>query len=451
MRETIGDIGRIAWPSITEMILTSLAGLVDQVMVGNLNPLAISAVGLTNQPKMLLQACFIAFNVGSTALIARFRGAGQQGDACRVMRQNMMLTLFISAVMSVIGYIFAEPMIRFMGSNEPQTLAWGIQYFRIQMVGLTSQTLAMSVTAALRGVGNTRASLVLNTSSNIVNVFLNYGLIYGNFGMPRMEVAGASIATVAGQMVALAGALIILYRGRQYVFLLPKDSFMPDIPLIKRITRIGLPALGEQLCMRFGMTVFVKTVTSLGDIAFATHQIGMSMMNISFMNGQAFGIAATTLVGQSLGKKKPKLAYHYARLTGWMGQGVSVFIAMIFIIFRKQLISMFIGADVDPSIDTEQIVLLGSQILLVLAALQPFQSSQLILAGALRGAGDTRYTLVVILVGMLFLRPALSWTAVNVLHWGLVGAWSAMFVDQFSRFVLVRLRFQSGKWTTVKV
>ncbi len=450
-REMVQDITRIAWPSLTEMILVSLAGIVDTLMVGRVHPLAIAAVGLTNQPKLILQACFFAFNVGATALIARFRGAGNQRDANLVMRQSLMITFFVSMLLSVVGYIFAEPLVVFMGAGEPQTIAWALTYLRIQMVGFTFQALSMSVTASLRGVGNTRASMVLNVTSNVVNVIFNYCLIYGRLGFPRWGVAGASLATIMGQFVAFVGAFYILYRKGQYVFLVKGDSFRPDMPIIKRITRIGLPSMFEQLCMRVGMTAFVKVITGLGDVAFATHQIGMSMMNLSFMNGQAFGVAATTLVGQSLGKKQPRLAHEYARWTARMGQALSLLIALAFIVLRRQLVGMFMGDAADTGVNPADIIAAGAQILIVLAAMQPFQSSQLVLAGALRGAGDTRYTAVVIFVGMLLIRPLFAYTAVNILHAGLVGAWIAMLCDQFTRFVLVRLRFNSGKWTTVKV
>jgi len=437
------DIVRIAWPALMEFILTQLVSMVDMIMVGQLGPWAISAVGLTSQPKFLLMAAFMSMNVGATALIARYKGEGDYQKTNTVLRQALLITLVLSAITSCIGFIFAEPIIRFMGAEDAQTLAGGTSYLQIQMTGFVILALTTTITAALRGIGNSKTAMIYNTVANIFNVIFNYLLIYGHFGFPRMEVAGASLATVIGQCIAFILALIAILRGDQYIHLRFKDGFKPQWNVIKSIFRIGIPSMVEQLLLRLGHISYTRAVASLGNLAFATHNICTNIQSISFMNGRAFAVSATSLVGQSLGKKRPDMAQAYSRYTRRIGMTISILMGISFWLFRTPLISMYT--------DDASVLALGKQILAFVAISQPFQSSQFILSGALRGAGDTKAVAIIIFFTVLLIRPGLAMLAIYVLEWGLQGAWVGFVMDQMIRSFLVLLRFNSGKWKRIKV
>jgi putative MATE family efflux protein len=257
------DIVKIAWPSVVELTLTQLASMVDLMMVGGLGAWALTSVGLTIQPKFLLMTTFMALNVGATAMVARYKGAGDCKRANLILRQALMITFILSLISSLLGYIFAEEFILFMGAAEEKTLAGGTVYFKIQMVGFTLMALTTTITATLRGVGNSRTALIYNLIANVVNVVLNYLLIEGNFGFPRMEVAGASLATIIGQFVAFVFALIYIMRGDQYLHLRFTDGFKPDSRSLKQIITIGTPAMFEQLLMRAGVIIYVRAILRL--------------------------------------------------------------------------------------------------------------------------------------------------------------------------------------------
>lgn len=260
-RMLYSDVVRIAWPSLIELTLTQLTSMVDLMMVGRLGPWAITAVGLTVQPKFLLMTMFVAMNVGATALVARYRGAGEPDKANDILRQGLLLSFVLSLLASVLGYVYAEPLIRFMGAADPETLAGGTIYLQIQMIGFVAMALTSTITATLRGVGNTRVAMIYNLVSNVVNVILNYLLINGHFGFPRLELPGASLATIIGQGVAFALALRVVLRGDHYLKLsFRKGCFKPKWHHLSSIFDIGIPALMEQLVMRAGMIVYAKTV-----------------------------------------------------------------------------------------------------------------------------------------------------------------------------------------------
>lgn len=437
------DVVRIAWPSFLEMTLTQLASMADMMMVGQLGSWAISSVGLTTQPKFLLMLMFMAMNVGATALVARYKGEGSPQKANLILRQAFFLTFVLSLASAIVGYIYAENMVRFMGATEAITLEQGTIYLKIQMLGFVPLALTSTATATLRGVGNTRIAMSYNLVSNIVNVFFNYGLINGNMGFPKLGVAGASIATVIGQSVAFVLSMTALIRGKQYIRLDIREGFKPDWQAMKSIFKIGIPSMLEQVFMRTGMILYVKTVASLGTVAYATHNVCMNIQAMSFMTGQSFGISGTSLVGQSLGKRRPDMAQAYTRHTRRVGLVIAILLSLIFFFLGKPIVSLYTK-------ETE-VIAQGARILMFVALVQPLQSSQFILAGALRGAGDTRATAVITMITVLFIRPSLALYSINVLNWGLEGAWFALLVDQAIRSLLVLFRFNSGKWKRIKV
>ncbi len=437
------DIVKIALPSVVELTLTQLASMVDLMMVGGLGAWALTSVGLTVQPKFLLMTLFMALNVGATAMVARYKGAGMPDKANLVLRQAIMLTLVISAISSVIGYIYAEKLVVFMGASDAETLAGGTAYLKIQMIGFTFMALTSTITATLRGVGNSRTALIYNLTANIVNVIFNYLLIGGHFGFPRMEVAGASLATIIGQFVAFVFAFVYIMKGDQYLHLRFRDGFKPDLQSLKQIVTIGTPAMLEQLLMRAGVIIYVKTIAKLGTVAYAVHQVCMNIQALSFMNGQGFAVSTTSLTGQSLGKNRPDMAHAYNHRTRILGMSVSIVLGIIFIFGGGKIVSLYN--------DNPDIISQGAKIMMFVGFTQPLQSSQFILAGALRGAGDTRATAIITFITVLLVRPFLAMYLINQWNMGLEGAWLAFIADQALRSALVLLRYNSGKWKSISI
>ena len=449
-KELYRDIIRIAWPSFVELLLTQLTSMVDLMMVGSMGgkahpeigTQALAAVGLTTQPKFLLMAAFVAMNTGVTALVARNKGTNDSKQANLVVRQGLLFTFCATIILSILGFIFAKPMVIFMGSTEAIVTKWATQYLQIQMIGFLSFALTSTVTASLRAVGDSKTCMIYNLIANVVNVIFNWLLIYGNLGFPELGVAGASLATVLGQVVAFIIAFIVIIRGNGFLKLEFKLGFKPDKVVLGNMVNIGLPAMVEQLLMRAGMIIFAKTVASLGTTAYATHQVCMNIQALSFMTGQAFAVSATTMMGQSLGKRRTDMAQAYCSRTRKVGLVFSLLLAVVFILFGGEIVGLY---NSDP-----EIIRIGGQIMLFVAFLQPFQSSQFIIAGGLRGAGDTKATAIFTFITVLLVRPIV---AIVLVHFGLglYGAWAAMATDQILRSALVLCRYNSGKWKLIKL
>ena len=441
-REAYGELMRLALPSVMEMVLMSLVGSVDTIMVGRLGPEAIAAVGLTGQPRMLLLSAFFAINIGVTAIVARRKGENRSEEARLTLRNACVLIFMIAAVLMIPAAIFAPAMMRLAGA-QADTIADSTIYFQILAFALPINALTMSITAAQRGIGNTRITLMVNLVANLVNVVFNYLFIEGNLGFPRLGVAGAAIATVIGFSVGFVLSLISVLHKNSFLHLRFKDNWKLHGPTIRSIVKVGGNAALEQVALRIGFFAFARIVADMGTIAFATHQICMQFLNISFTFGDGLGVAGTSLVGQYLGKKRPDCSFLFGKVSQRAALVVSSVLLIFFVTLRVPLVALF---STDPAI-----IVLGSQIMLMVAIFQPFQTSSVVLSGCLRGSGDTRFVARVMILCVAIIRPTLAFILVKVFHVGLIGAWSASLIDMIIRLTLVYLRFNSCKWFNIKV
>jgi putative MATE family efflux protein len=438
----------LTWPALAESILASLVSMVDMMMVASLGSFAISAVGLVTQPRFVMLAAFMALGVGSTAMVSRFKGAKDAENANMVLNQSLVMTVGITAILCL-GMLFGgEALIRFLaGKNiSEETIQGALSYLRIQVYGFPVLSLTFTINGVLRGVGNTKAAFYNNTASNLVNVFFNYCLIGGNFGFPAMGVAGASLATVIGQCVALGMALSRVLGNKEFVHIELKKLFHVEIPIIGRILNIGVPALVEQLIMRVGMMFFTIIVTSLGDRSYAAHMIAMNIQQLSFTTGMAFGAAATTLTGQSLGRRRPDLARLYIKMTQNLSYLVSGLVALL----------LFFGGDLIGSLysDDRELIHLAGNMLKIIALSNPIGNARFVYTSALRGAGDSRFAAVITFVGVLLIRPFISLVLIVPalpFRIGLAGVWIALCSDGLVCFALSRFRFKQGRWENIKV
>ena len=232
----------IAWPTMLETFLIQLASMVNMLMVGGLGTWAIAAVGYCTQPRMLIASVFQAFNAGATALTARAKGAQNPDEANSIMHQAMFFAICTSLILAVVGYTFATELVIFIGANEDITIAASSQYFRIIMLTFPANAISLCITAQLRGIGRTRASMIYNVTANLVNIAVGFTFIHGRFGMPALGVRGAALGLGTGQVVAACIALITVLRRADILKLSFGRIFKLNTPILRRIVNIGAPA-----------------------------------------------------------------------------------------------------------------------------------------------------------------------------------------------------------------
>ena len=439
-REAYRLVIGIALPALIELVFTTLINTFDMLMVSSLGTYAITSIGITTQPRMVVLMLFMSLNVGVTSIVARTKGEGNPRAAALCVRQALIMVILMELVLLSAAIIFAPQFLTFAGANE-ECLPYATRYFRIIMAGMSVQQIGSCIVAAQRGAGKTKISLVIAVLSNITNITFNFFLIEGRFGFPRLEVTGAAIASVMGYFAGFVVAVVSLIRSKDVIAArYCPERWRPDLGMMKRIWRVAGNAMIEQIGLRVGFFMFAQIVAELGTDVFATHQICMQVLEFSFVFGEAHSIAATSLSGQSLGKHRSDLAYLYTGIAQRITMILSCFIFVLFFTAGEFFMRLFS--------QEAEVVVLGIQIMKLCAFAQFFQIYRVVISGCLRGAGDNRFLAVVSLAGVVIIRPVLSFVLVNWLQYGLIGAWIATLVDMAVRALITAVRFSSGKWTS---
>jgi len=437
-----GETLRMAWPSMTESFLVALVSIIDTIMVSGLGTYAIAAVGITNQPRFIVLALFMALNTGIVAVVARRKGQNDREGANRALRQCLLIGASLSIILTIIAIIFARPLLLFAGA-QPDTIEPAIIYFRIMLLGVPATVVSLAINAAQRGSGNTKISMRTNITANLVNCLFNFLLIHGNLGFPAWGIAGAAAATALGNYVAMFMSIYSVIHKGHFLHLTLKDSYIPDKATMSSVLKISSSSALEQVFIRIGFFTYVKIVAGLGTEDYATHQICMNVLTLSFCFGDGMTVAASALVGQNLGKKRPDLSLLYCKCTQRIGICVSITLTIIFTVFAKPILSLF---------SSEPYILeTGANIMVYISFIVIGQIAQVIYSGCLRGAGDTLFTAVSSMISITIVRPILSYLLCYPLGFGIYGAWWGVLIDQYLRLVLSYWRFGTGKWTKIEV
>ena len=433
----------MAWPAVLESFFTSLAGMIDTMMVSSMGSYAVAAVGLTSQPKFIGLTPFFAVNVAVSALVARRKGENNKKSANETLMTALCLSLIICAAVSVIFVVWAEPILRIAGSNA-DTHEPASAYFRIIMGGTFFSMIQMLFNSAQRGSGNTRISMTTNVASSITNICFNYCLIGGHFGFPALGCTGAAIATVLGTVVGAAMSFGSLFMKKSYVSLpyIQKEKIRPKHYDFKIIGKLSSNMLAENLLMRIGFLVTAFVAARIGTDAFAAHNVGMNLLGLSFSFADGMQAAGVALSGQALGANKKEEAKLYGKICQKIGAFISACIAVILLFGGRGIFRMFFD---DPAI-----LDMGVMISRYICVITFFQISQVIYGACLRAAGDVRYTLIASTISVTLIRSAMTILLVYMLNLGLAGIWLGVLSDQLSRYIFMSIRFRQGKWVNNK-
>jgi putative MATE family efflux protein len=277
----------------------------------------------------------------------------------------------------------------------------------------------------------------------IIGTFLAYTLINGSWGMPALGVLGAGIARGTSNVVGGLLIMALLIKGRGLLKYNLRTALVFDWGETKRILNVGLPAFVEQLQMRGAMMIFTIIISSLGTTVYAAHALAMRVEEFAFMPSFGFSIAATALVGQALGAKRPDLAERAGYLAQRFCMVGMTTIGLLTFFLGHRLIAIFIS---DP-----EVIRIGTLGIKIWAFAMPGMATNNTFSGGLRGAGDTRWVLLLTAIGMWTMRVGGGALLVFVLHLGAPGAWTGAILDHNIRALLTWWRFASGKWKNIKV
>lgn len=437
----------IAWPSVLESFFIALAGMIDTIMVSTLGSYAISAIGLTNQPKFISLTIFFAINTAMSALIARRRGQEDKKGANQVFVTAFVVSLILCVFITTIFLIYIEDIIHLAGSN-PDTHAPAVSYLRIIIGAQIFNIIAMSINAAQRGSGNTKIAFNTNLVSSIVNIICNYLLINGNLGFPALGITGAAIATVAGTVVASIMSFVSLYNRNSMIQIkyIYKHKIKPKLESLKSIFNLSYTIFLESIMMRIGFLATALTAAKLGTDVFAAHNAALNYLNIAFSFADGMQIAAIALSGRSLGAEMKDIAIKYVHVCQRIGFVISIIISVVLFIFGEGLMQLFFN-----STTQSHMIEYGVHITKYIMIIVLLQISQIIYGGALRSGGDVKFALYSTIISVSIVRTAATLILVNIFNMGLDGIWIGILVDQLLRYILLHYRFKTGVWTEITI
>lgn len=432
----------LAWPAVCEMMLYMLLDFVDVAFVGRLGAQSLAAVGLGAQIYFSVLFIFSALSAGATALIARSVGSGDLERAGKTAGHALSLAVIVGLAVTLSVYLFTDVIVGlFRFEAEVQHLA-SIYIKTTGSVAAFGLVLFIS-NGIFRGAGLTRIPFYTAAVTNVINIVGDYLLIFGKCGFPMLGVRGAAVATATAQVVGCVIMVVLLISGATMVRVRPRDFFnlRANRELTGVLLKLSLPAGVEEALMNLGRLIGSFMLAGLGTVPFAAHQVILTAESLSYMPGYGFAVAATSLVGQNLGARKPKQAYQHGLVAARLALMVMGVTAFIFLFFPSFIIRIFTS---DP-----QVVGMGALCLRIAALEQPAIALEMVLAGALRGAGDTRTPAMITVLCTWLLRIPLMYFSIYVFHWGLTAIWIITVIDWLARASLVIIQYRRGKWQQI--
>jgi MATE family multidrug resistance protein len=421
----------LATPIIGESLLQTMVAAVDTFMVARLGAAAVAGVGTGFEIVFFIISILSAIDIGATVLVSQAIGAGERHRANHLARQAIVWGILLAVPVSVAMY-FAAPSIIALFGTEPDVAAAASTY--LQITAATSLALFLSFVcgAVLRGAGDSRTPLVAAVMANVVNVVVAYVLIFGHFGLPALGVAGSAIGAAAGRGIGAAYMLLAMARGRKAISLHGGWGWRPEFPIARQLLTLGVPAAVEQVLSSGAFMTLVAVVALIGTSALAAQQIAFTALSVALLPAFGFSIAATALVGQSIGARVPSdartawtIALRWAMV--WMGIG-----GVLAFLFGDRAMGLFSS---DP-----EVIAAGVAALKALSLALPFWALWFVSSGGLRGSGDTR-TPLIIGASAMWLSVLFAWIFVRWFDGGLGLVWLAFVLTTSPASVLMGWAF----------
>lgn len=435
-REMFFIIMSLAWPTMLEQVMQTAVSYIDTAMVGALGTQATAAVGSTTTVNWLIGSTTAAMGVGFLAFIAKACGANDREAAKRSVSQAVLAVLVVGILFTILALSLSSYVPVWMQVDESiQPLA--AQYFFIIYVPMLPRTASTIFGTALRAAGDTKSPMKIGIIVNVVNVLLNFLLIYPtrtitlfslSFTMygADMGVIGAAIASAIAFTIGGILITIVLWR---HPLISPRGvSLRPDMEILKPCLQVAVPNMLQRFGTSLGYVAFAAMINSLGEISTAAHTIANTVESAFYIPGYGMQTAAATLAGNAYGAKDKK------RMEDLGGMFIPiVIILMIFtggslFIFAPNLMRIFSQSD--------EVIALGTTVLRMVAVSEPFYGFSIIVEGFMQGVGRTKAPFVYNIIGMWGVRIIGTFIFTQLLGMNLVAAWGCMIAHNMLLFIL---------------
>ncbi|WP_417371742.1 MATE family efflux transporter [Gelidibacter japonicus] len=427
----------LALPIIFANILQSAYQLIDTFWLGRLGADAVAAVSLSFPLLFLVLSIGSGLTLAGTVMVARYQGANNRKAVDFSSSQSVFLIFLTSIVLAILSYFASGPLMKIIGAG-PDIIEDSVTYFKVSSLGFVFLFLFFIFQSLMRGIGNVMLPVYIVLFTVILNAGLDPLFIYGYGPIPGYGVAGAAVSSVITQAIAAIIGLFILFRGKHGITISLSSMYF-NMENLRRTFTIGFPASIEQSTRALGMTFMMVIVTSFGSDIVAAYGIGARMLSFIVVPALGLGIATTSLVGQNIGALKIKRAEKVANLSakvaffGFTGMGLIMFLV------AEPLTAFFIP-------DDPQVIRDGALFIKIMSTSFGFLGLQQVMNGTFNGAGFTKASMFISILGLWVVRFPLAYILSYILEMGPVGIWWAFPISNLIAGTVAFIYYKTGYW-----
>ncbi|NRT71588.1 MATE family efflux transporter [Clostridium beijerinckii] len=435
------DVLKLAIPIMIEQTFVMLLGTCNTMMAGHIGEQAVSAIGMVDSINNMFISFFAALSVGATVVVAQQIGRNKPKKANETAKQAIISGILVSLIITLLLWIFRIKLINVLyGSAEELVKIDAKLYLEFTLLTYPFIAIEQIANGILRGCGDTKTPMQITIFMNLINIILGYTLIFGinTLSIPSFGIAGAAVAIAIARLIGTLIIMIVLFRGSKIIKLKNIFPFKFDMEIQKNIFNIGIPAGMEQVIFNAGKLIVQMFIVTMGTASIAANAISSSIAIMINVPGNSLCLAATTFVGQYVGRNDIKGAKSTLIYLTKFGTICLVSLGLIFIPISKWLASLY--TNVPEVINISSTLTRSNSIALIAWGIS------FILSSGLKGAGDTRYTMLTAFIGMWIFRIFAGYILGIVLGIGVLGIWIAMYIDWIVRGLMYCFRLRGNNW-----
>nr|WP_207715993.1 MATE family efflux transporter [Clostridium beijerinckii] len=424
-----------------EQTFVMLLGTCNTMMAGHIGEQAVSAIGMVDSINNMFISFFAALSVGATVVVAQQIGRNKPKKANETAKQAIVSGILVSLIITLLLWIFRIKLINVLyGSAEELVKIDAKLYLEFTLLTYPFIAIEQIANGILRGCGDTKTPMQITIFMNVINIALGYTLIFGinTLSIPSFGIAGAAVAIAIARLIGTLIIMLVLFRGSKIIKLKKIFPFKFDMEIQKNIFNIGIPAGMEQVIFNAGKLIVQMFIVTMGTASIAANAISSSIAIMINVPGNSLCLAATTFVGQYVGRNDIKGAKSTLIYLTKFGTICLVSLGLIFIPISKWLASLYTNV---PEVINISATLTRSNSIALIA-----WGISFILSSGLKGAGDTRYTMLTAFIGMWIFRIFAGYILGIVLGIGVLGIWIAMYIDWIVRGLMYCFRLRGNNW-----
>ena len=445
-RTMLGVIFTLAWPTMLEQLTQTAVQYIDTAMVGSLGTQATAAVGATGTVNWMIGSVVSAVGIGFLAYIARKMGANRPDDARKASAQACTAALLLGVFLTAATQLAAGQVPVWM-QVDPDIRDLAARYFRIIYLPMLFRTASILFGTVLRSAGDTRTPMRIGLTVNVMNMALNFLLIYPS---RTLSLAGLSVPIPGAGMgvegAAWASAVSFVYGGAAMTRALWKhpavsprgQRFRPDPEILRPCLRVALPNLAQRFATSFGYVVFASMINALGGVSTAAHTIANTVESAFYIPGWGMQTAAATLSGNAWGAKDHERLKRLGSTILPLEVGLMIVSGGLLFALAEPLVRLF-SRDAD-------VIRLGTTVLRMVAVSEPFYGVPIVVEGLMQGVGKTTAPFIYNVAGMWAVRILGTFVCTRLMGLGLVAAWGCMIGHNLLLFVFFVYHYFSGRW-----